>query len=375
MRKRCLALLLALLLALAQSTAASAEGGVPLAGISKYGNLVLEITGEAFFASGYDYGDVISAEILGAAWRMPVGSSYSDVDEGKPVCRVESMEDAVVLAVNMGDLATSAGIAVKESLDEKPGYRWVFPEGVELPLQISISMEETGAYRDEWLIRRLARTDERADYSHLDDAAFANFRMVDTPGMAAGVLYRSSSPINPELGRSAYAVAAMEEAGIRTVINLTDAAPDYPDWEGSYYAGCDVCFLNMNLDPMSEDFRTRFAEGLRFMLAHEGPYLVHCKEGKDRAGFVSAVLECLMGADAQAVVDDYMETYYNYYGVQAGTGQYEAIVNSNIASLLPQVFEAEDLFACDLAAEASEYLEGLGLSAEELDKLKAKLAG
>lgn len=374
MKKRYLSLLLALVLALAQLPAV-AESGVLLTAISKYGNLVLDVTGQAFFDFGYDYGDVISADIFGTAWRMPVGSSYSDVDTGMPVCRVESMDEAVVLAINMGDLATSAGIAVKEDIDGEPGYRWIYPDGVELPLEISISMEEAGAYRDEWLIRQLVRTNERADYIHLDDASFANFREIATPGMGDGMLYRSSSPIDPELGRNAYAVAAMEEAGIRTVINLADADPAYPGWKDSYYAGCEIIFLNMGIDPSGEDFRTRLAQGLRFMAANEGPYLVHCSEGKDRAGFISAVLECLMGADAQAVVDDYMETYYNYYGVQAGTEQYEAIVNSNIRSLLAQAFAVEDIFACDLAAEAREYLLEIGLSTAEIDNLMSKLAG
>ena len=373
MKKRIQSLLLALLLLFLQSSG-MAEGDIPLAEISKYGNLVLEISGEAFFDLGYDYGDIITADILGTAWTMPVGSSYSDVDTGMTVCRVESTDEAVVLAINMGDLATTAGLAVKESIDAEPGYIWNYTEAAEAPVRISITMEEMGGYRDEWLIRQLARTNERADYAHLDDAAFANFRMIDTPGMGEGRLYRSSSPINPELGRNTYALAAMEAAGIRTVVNLADADPDYPGWRDSYYAGCGIIFLSMGVDPSGDDFRTRLAEGLRFMLSNEGPYLVHCTEGKDRAGFVSAILECLMGADAQVVIADYMETYYNYYGVQAGTEQYEAIINSNIRSLLSQAFGVEDFLACDPAAEAEEYLLEIGLQAEEIDNLMAKLA-
>lgn len=373
MKRHILSLLLALFLLFMQLTAA-AEDSIPLAGISKYGNLVLDITGEDFFARGYDYGDIISVSILGTVWQMPVGSSYSDVDTGMPVCRVENMDEAVTLAINMGDLATSAGVAVKESAAAEPGYIWNYTEGTNAPVMISITMAETRGYRDEWLIRQLVRSNERADYAHLDDAAFANFRMIDTPGMGEGRLYRSSSPINPELGRNTYALAAMEAAGVRTVVNLADADPDYPGWRDSYYAGCGIIFLSMGVDPSGDDFRARLAEGLRFMLSNEGPYLVHCTEGKDRAGFVSAILECLMGADAQVVIADYMETYYNYYGVQAGTEQYEAIINSNIRSLLSQAFGVEDFLACDPAAEAEEYLLEIGLQAEEIDNLMAKLA-
>ncbi len=373
MKKRILVLLLALALFLLQLTAA-AEDSALLDGISKYGNLALEITGEAFFAMGYDYGDIISAEILGTAWQMPVGSSYSDVENGNAVCRVESMEEAVTLAINMGDLATAAGIAHKEKIEEEPGYCWTYAEGVHPPLEIRFTLEEAGGYRDEWLIRQLVRSNERADYAHLDDAAFANFRMVNTPGMGEGRLYRSSSPIDPELGRSSYADAAMAKAGVRTVINLTDAAPDYPDFESSYYAGCALSFLNLGMNPADVSFRSGLADGLRFMIENEGPYLVHCTEGKDRAGFVSALLECLMGADPHAVVSDYMETYYNYYGVQVGTEQYQVIVNANICSLLENIFAVADFYACDPAAEARDYLLESSLTSAEIDKLMAKLS-
>ena len=42
----------------------------------------------------------------------------------------------------------------------------------------------------------------REDYPELTDEQFANFRNIATTGMGAGILYRSSSPINPELGET-----------------------------------------------------------------------------------------------------------------------------------------------------------------------------
>ena len=95
--------------------------------------------------------------------------------------------------------------------------------------------------------------------------------------------------------------------------------------------------------------------------------------GKDRAGFVSAVLECLMGASADEVKADYMVTFYNYYGVLPGTEQYDAIARSNILKSLATAFEVEDIYACDLAAEAEEYLKSIGVSEEDIAAAKAKL--
>ena len=91
-------------------------------------------------------------------------------------------------------------------------------------------------------------------------------------------------------------------------------------------------------------------------------YYVHCTEGKDRAGFVSALLECFMGASYDEVVADYMVTYKNYYGVEPGTDKYEAIAASNIIKSLEKAFGVEDLKTADLKAEAEEYIKEIGLN-------------
>ena len=69
------------------------------------------------------------------------------------------------------------------------------------------------------------------------------------------------------------------------------------------------------------------------MIEKDGPYLVHCTEGKDRAGFVAGLLEALMGSTVDEIKEDYMITYMNYYGVEYGSEQYEKIAESNIHSL------------------------------------------
>ena len=352
--------------------AAVAEIAASVEEIAKYGNLILDQTGGALLAEGMDYGDLLSVKILDQEWEMPLGSNYSDVDTGLPVVRVEAEDAPVVLAINMGDLAAAAGIASKTKVEEDPGYRWDYL--VEQPVQVVISLKEKEGYREQWLIHQLVRTNERGDYAHLDDEAFANFRMIDTTGVGENQLYRSSSPINPEIGRSVYADEAARKAGIKTIINLADASNTYEGTEGAYYQSCQTIFLNLGVDFADPAFKAGLAEGLRFLIANEAPYLVHCNEGKDRAGFTSALLECLMGASADEVVDDYMETYVNYYGLEKGTEKYDAVVNSNIVKTLAAAFDAEDIFAADLAAEAEVFvMEELGLSQDEVNALKAKL--
>ncbi|MBP3427994.1 MAG: tyrosine-protein phosphatase [Clostridia bacterium] len=371
-RMRMLVLAAVLIGLLALSGAAFAEITACVTEIAKYGNLVLDINGAQLLADGVEYGDLLDVTILGKTLTLPLGSNYSDVDTGMPVVRAEAPGEAVTVAVNMGDFATTAGIAVKHKTEEEPGYRWEYL--TELPVRVTLTLAQASGYRNQWLIRQLVRTNERTDYAHLSDEAFANFRMVDTAGMGKGKLYRSSSPINPEIGRSAYADAAARAAGIATVINLADASNTYETPEGAYYPGCRVVYLNLGVDFEDPAFKEGVAEGLRFIIAEEAPYLVHCSEGKDRAGFVSALLECLMGAAADEVIADYMETYVNYYGVEPGTEKYDAVVSSNIVKALETAFHVEDLHAADLAAEAEAFLlEELGLSAEETDALRDRL--
>lgn len=352
--------------------AALAETTANVDDIAKYGNLILDKTGAELFADGLEYGDLLSVTILDQEWEIPLGSNYSDVDTGLPIVRAESEEAPVVIAINMGDLATTAGVAAKTKIEEEPGYRWDYL--VEQPVQVTITLKQEDGYREQWLIHQLVRTNERGDYTHLSDEAFANFRVVDTTGMGENRLFRSSSPINPEIGRSLYADEAAQNAGIKTVINLADASNTYEGTENAYYRNCQTIYLNLGVDFADPAFKVGLADGMRFIIAGEAPYLVHCNEGKDRAGFTSALLECLMGASADEVIADYMETYINYYGLKKGTEKYDAVVNSNIVKTLEAAFGVEELYAANLAAEAEAFvMEELGLSQEEVAALKTKL--
>lgn len=81
-----------------------------------------------------------------------------------------------------------------------------------------------------------------------------------------------------------------------------------------------------------------------------------------------------MGVTLDEVVDDYMETYVNYYGVEKESKKYEAVVNSNIINSLMKNFKLQDVSKADLAREAEEYIcEDLRLSTDEVAALKLKL--
>ena len=133
------------------------------------------------------------------------------------------------------------------------------------------------------------------------------------------------------------------------------------------------------MDFTADDFKSGLADGLRFFAENEGPYLVHCTEGKDRAGFTSALLECLMGATEEEVVADYMVSYANYYGVtkESDSEKYELIVSNNIANMLRTIAGLEkgaSLEGADLQAGAKTYLTSHGMTSEQVAALRANLA-
>ena len=355
-----------------------AQDAIVITDIQKYGNVQLSISGTDLLALGYAYGDIVTVTVNGNDYDMPVGSNFSDVEQGSMICRVvikpETNEDYVLVAINMGDFATTAGIAQKEKIEADPGYVWHYQ--VEEPVAVSFAMKEQGGYYETWVMNQLTRSEKREDYPDLTDEQFANFRVIATTGVGAGKLYRSSSPVNPEIGRSAYADKAAEQAGVKTFINLADSLETMQGYEGfaeSYYSKQAVIPLNLGVDFAADDFRAGLASGIRFIAENEAPFLVHCNEGKDRAGFVSAVLECLMGATLDEVKADYMVTFFNYYGVQPGTDQYDLIVSANIVKSLCTAFGLDTLEDADLAAAAEAYLLGIGVTADEIAQVRAKL--
>ncbi|SBW10405.1 conserved exported hypothetical protein [uncultured Eubacteriales bacterium] len=224
-------------------TPTAAEGAATVAvegkvtAIEKYGNLDLDIMAINLYAAGYRAGDVVTVTVGGNALDMPLCTNYSDVDTGSLVARdaTASSSPYLIIAINMGDFAKTYGSAVGDA--------------------VKIELKTAAGYLAEYEAHQVKRTNDRSDYS--SDAVFANFREIALGDIAPGVLYRTSSPINPEIGRAAYANKLIEAAGVATVINLADAAEDIdgyiaadsfasPYYKSLYEAGS-VVALNMGV--------------------------------------------------------------------------------------------------------------------------------
>ncbi|MFA9465521.1 MAG: tyrosine-protein phosphatase [Velocimicrobium sp.] len=334
--------------------------------VQKYGNLTMDIKAKALYDAGFDLGDMLKVTVGDTTCSIPFGTSYSDVDTGNLIVRDSKEDDLLIVAINMGNFSTTYNVGVGD--------------------KVTFELEEKEGYLSEYLLRQLKRTDVRSDYK--TDSIFANFRSVATTGIKPGILYRSASPINNEIGRAAYANELAKAVGIKTVVNLADSASAIKkyiasdDFNSEYYKSLydagSVDALDMGVDLSSKEFGAKLAKGLRFMTKNEAPYLVHCTEGKDRAGFTSAVLEALMGASLDEIVADYMTTYENYYGVEEGSEQYSAIANSNIVTSLTTIVcgydKGTNIKKTNLSVSAENYLLGIGMTQDEIKTLKSKLS-
>lgn len=334
--------------------------------VDKYGNMTLDLLVQNLLNSGFEFGDNLVVRIGEHEIEAPFITDYSDVDNGSELVRGPNGMGSrnIMVAINMGNFA--------EVYKVKEGDK------------VDFEVKEKGGYLTEWEIRQLDRSNNREDYD--SDVVFANFRNVTTGNINSGVYYRSSSPVNNDLGRASYADTLAREAGVRTVINLADNKEEIEgyfkkeDFNSPYYKSLyeegNVILLDMGVDFKDDDFKQKLKIGLEFIIENDGPYLIHCNEGKDRAGFVAGLLEALMGSTVNEIKEDYMITYINYYGVEYGSEQYEKIAESNILESLRNIAgldKGADLTDVDLEKAAEEYLINVGLTEEQIQLLKGKL--
>ena len=351
--------------------------------INRYGNVFLPIKKADLFEAGYEYGDIVKIKIQGKKYKMPFVSEYTDVDSGTMALVAKETEEYIQIAKAFADFASDSGIAVKNT-GEDGSVTYSFKDESKDKLNVSVWLYKKGGYLDGYYAHHITRSNNREDYPALSDAEFANFREVTTTGIGKGVLYRTSSPIDPEYGRSTYADEAIKDANVNVILNLTDSEDSitgYEGYEDTYYSTVKHKALNLSVDFDSEEFKNSLAEGLRYLAQNPGTYAIHCKEGKDRAGYVAALLEMLMGASYEEVVSDYMTTFYNYYGVTKDDVRYEAILNSNLVKQLKSAFtfkksdKKKDLKSRNLYKCTVKYLKSIGLKNSEIEALKDNLSG
>ena len=335
--------------------------------IESFGHAVLDLRAADFIAAGYELGDVIHIRFGSYEAEMPFFDGYY-TNPNEVMLRGLTPEDKLALCINYGDFSQETGIAIGET--------------------VRITMAEKAGMLALQNLYALTYSNDRATYS--DDAVFANFRAVTAGRIGDEKLYRSASPINNIYGRASYANQLIAEAGVATVLNLADSDEKLLEYCGaadfdsefylSLYEDGKVKAINLSANFYSDQFSASVADGLTFLANNEPPYVIHCTEGKDRAGFTAMVLEALMGAELSEIVDDYMLSFYNYYGIDKETepDRYEAVLENNLIAMLCYVAEVEtreQLEQVNWEAAATQYLLRSGMTEADIHTVQEKLRG
>jgi protein tyrosine/serine phosphatase len=345
------------------------------------------MTIEDFNALGFEYGDSVDV-VFSNGYRLddiPYYNGYY-VDPGNPLLIGYPGYDYIKATVNYGqDLWDTANLKIGAAKEETLETGLWLNADLEKHDTASVYLHEKGKYLDIEQASDIHYKDERDQFP--SDEVFANFRAVNMGNLKENVIYRSASPCDNQHKRAPYVNDLIEQAGVNAIMDLADTevkieryinADDFSSpYFLSLYEGGKVLPIGLNMNFYSEEFAAKTAKGFADLSKLETPYLIHCTEGKDRTGFVCMLVEMLAGSDYQAIVDDYMITYDNYYQItkEKDPVRYDVILQRNLIAMMKYVTGADEdgLKTADLAAAAEKYLLNAGMSEEDLASFKAKI--
>lgn len=344
------------------------SGTLELEPDNQFGGVYLHSSIDDFCSMGFEYGDSVDVCFSNgyALKDIPFYNGfYSPI--GDPLVCAYPNYSYMKVTKNLGDNIYVTGELTEDCTAE-------------------VVLHEKGKYRTIQETMNMTYSNNRSDYT--SDAEFANFRPLSGGTLPSHQFFRSSSPCNNQNQRAGSVSRLCEEAGICFVIDLADspedlaayygeAAPDISFWKQLYENG-KILPLAMNANYRDPEFAVKTADAMRAILREDGPFLLHCTEGKDRTGFICLLLEALAGASPEEITADYMMSYQNFYGITEETNpeSYHAILNLNLNSMLSYLCETENADSLkpeDVTAGAANYLLCAGMSEEEVLCLKKVL--
>ena len=353
------------------------SGTARLNDISNFGGVVIKnITVADMQKAGFEVSDMVTVSVANKKIELPIVANFKGAVAGAMMLVMPvNPRRNISLEGSYSDFAKSNNLA-KPIIEKDGTIKWVPEKGVKFPLNITITLLKKHGYTD-FKNFDLVRTNNRSDYPKLNDKDFANFREIKTPKMAAGRLYRSSTPIHNRIGRNFYCDRFAKEAGVKTFFNLCNSekeARELPSFSRTYYSTQRIYFLPLNVDVTSEIFSNGMRVIAKGMLNKNAfPCLIHCVEGQDRTGFACAMFELFMGASYDFVEADYVKTFMNYYKVEANSEQYHSLAK-NIYVNLDRAFKAriknyQGFDKNKTQQLAKEYFKSLGLTDEQLNQI------
>lgn len=218
--------------------------------------------------------------------------------------------------------------------------------------------------------------------------------------MTTGVVYRAGQL----KGLSDADLATLEGLGITAIYDLRSkaAATATPDrllsgapatvfdvfagrnlaYKGKTAAGARAYMRSMNRQFVTDAAqRKNIAKVLRAIAGATGPVLIHCAAGKDRTGWVAAVLQKIAGASRDTIVSEYkLSNVYRKAYIDSAVAQARKISKTKAAIVKELQFNRRSFIEAGLDKASSQYgsfhrylTKGLKLSASTIATLRAKL--
>lgn len=327
---------------------------------NEFGAAMLSFTETDMTNAGFTLGDVISITIDD---KKEIVMPYYDgfyTRNGEFLCVAYPTYPSICFTAN--------NIGLPKELTDLEGH------------SVTVRMKEKGGCLDVQTALSMKYSNERIEYPDLSDAEFANARTVKAGNIPSGILYRSSSPFSNDIKRDFYVSEYLQQEKVRTVLNLADSEEkmlsykDIPPYSLSLWKEGNVILCPLKADPTADDYNNRLIEALKQLPSRPAPYVVHCMEGKDRTGYVCALLEGLCGATYEEIVADYLVTYDNYYDINPAK---DPVLCNTLVSLrlntclmfYANVSDEAQLPNIDYAKAFSSYLLSHGMTQQQLDAL------
>ena len=251
--------------------------------------------------------------------------------------------------------------------------------------KVTIKVNKEGKYKDIEDTLSISYSDDINEYDSKE--MFANFREITAGRIKPGILYRGASPIDNRRKRASAVDDLLEENNIQYDIDLADSKAvidgfyTKDDFDSPYFKSLDengkVVPLSMAAAYKNDDFASKMKTMFLSILNNDGPYYIHCLEGKDRTGYVCMVIEALCGATYEELIDDYFITYHNYYGIEKGSNKYDVIKSLHIDEMIRYVFDFKktvNLLGANYLNQVNDYLLAIGLTQEQINAVQTKLS-
>ena len=325
---------------------------------NEFGAAMLNLTQADMTEAGFSLGDLISITVEGTEIVMPYYDGFY-TRNAEYLCVAYPTYPSVCFTAN--------NVGLPPALCGLEGHA------------VTIRMKEKGGCLDVQQALSMKYSNYREDYPNHSDAQFANARAVSAGNIANGVLHRTSSPFSNDINRAPYVSQYLQSQQVHTVLNLADTQQnmqtyDMPPYSRTLWDGGNVILCPLKADPTADDYNTSLIDALKQLPSHPTPYVVHCMEGKDRTGYVCALLEGLCGATYDEIVADYLITYANYYQItpEQNPELCNTLVSLRLNTCLMYYAGVTDeslLPGIDYAKAFSDYLLTHGMTPQQLDAL------